>query len=555
MRPGRPRRIYSPARGYAIIEANPWTDLYPEPARPLMARIGQLLVRANLVSENNLARALGVQHFAGGRLGTLLLERGSVSEDDLGGTLAEQHGCEYAPWRVLGEVPPATIAALPAKFAIKHSAIPFERGEGYLKIALRDPSDLRILDELFFVTGRKILPAVAPEVRLYQALEKYYGERRTPRFAILAEKLSRPMRSPRGGGPSMPPPPVFFPDPPRREPAIPPPVEVWGEPADPELTASPIIHEWKLPDSRPAGWGGFTPAGPPAPVEVEAPETISWEEMSPSLWIPASDAEALAGTVASPGAAEPSAQPAAAEESKAAIEAAGPAAATPRPVEQPAGVAPVLPTAPMPASAHPAATPQPGPSAPAVEAVPRPIESAAAGSSPRARAPVRRPRLQGLPTPADFPDVAEAKDRDGIAAAALVAVARRFARVAVFVCKPASVCGWGASGDGVDVAELLKADIPWNEPSVFLNVRLSRAFYLGPLPPLPRHDPIIRAFGGSADECLVQPVFIKDKVVAFLYAEFPDAGASPLDLAYMRELAAAASAAFVNAIRLKKKEI
>src|SRR5262252_5815410 len=109
-----------------------------------MPRIGQLLVRANLVSENNLARALGVQHFAGGRLGTLLLERGSVTEDDLGATLAEQHGCEYVPWRVLGEVPPPTIAALPAKFAIKHSAVPYLRGEGYLKVALRSgrPEDL-----------------------------------------------------------------------------------------------------------------------------------------------------------------------------------------------------------------------------------------------------------------------------------------------------------------------------------------------------------------------------------------------------------------------------
>jgi len=152
-------------------------------------------------------------------------------------------------------------------------------------------------------------------------------------------------------------------------------------------------------------------------------------------------------------------------------------------------------------------------------------------------------------------DVLAARDRDAIAAAALLALARRFARVAVFVCKPESVCGWGATGEGVDVAELLKTEIPWGEPSVFLNVRLSRSFYLGPLPPLPRHDPIVQAFGGRADECLVQPVFIKDKTVAFFYAEFPGAGASPLDLAYMRELASAAATAFVAAIRLKKREI
>src|SRR5713101_3286355 len=181
-----------------------------------MARIGQLLVRADIVSENNLARALGIQHFAGGRVGTLLLERGSIDEDSLGKTLALQHGCEYVSWRVLAEIPPIVIAALPAKFAIKHAAVPYERGENYLKLALRDPGDLRILDELFFVTGRKILAGVAPEVRIYQALEKYYGERRTPRYAILAEKISRPARTAKAQAAILPPPPDFFPSPRRK---------------------------------------------------------------------------------------------------------------------------------------------------------------------------------------------------------------------------------------------------------------------------------------------------------------------------------------------------
>ena len=77
-----------------------------------------------------------------------------------------------------------------------YAAILYDRGENFVKIALRDPSDLRVLDELFFVVGKKIVVGVAPEVRIYQALEKYYGKLRTPRFAILAEKLSRPEAAP-----------------------------------------------------------------------------------------------------------------------------------------------------------------------------------------------------------------------------------------------------------------------------------------------------------------------------------------------------------------------
>src|SRR5712691_9217209 len=250
-----------------------------------MARLGQLLVRADLVSENHLARALGIQHFAGGRLGTLLLERGSIEEDSLGKTLALQHGCEYIPWRRLAEIPPSVIAALPAKFAIKHAAVPYERGENSLRVALRDPGDLRILDELFFVTGRKIVAGVAPEVRIYQALEKYYGERRTPRYAILAEKLSRPVRPSRSTANAPPPPPEFFPSPPRKP--APGPQEVWGDAADADTAEPPIIQSWKMPDQVIGGWAGTVSPGfdvsPP-----QEPETISWEEMPaiPSLWMP-----------------------------------------------------------------------------------------------------------------------------------------------------------------------------------------------------------------------------------------------------------------------------
>ncbi|MGH9367871.1 MAG: hypothetical protein ACRD3M_09385, partial [Thermoanaerobaculia bacterium] len=246
-----------------------------------MTRLGQLLVRADLVSENHVARALGVQHFAGGRIGTLLLERGALHEDDLGRTLAQQHDCECVPWTLLGNVAPAAIAALPAKFAIRHCAVPWDRGEGFLRIALRDPSDLRILDELFFVTGRKIIPGMAPEVRIFHALEKYYGERRTPRYAILAEKLSRISSRPVARPPGPPPPPDFFPEsPPRVAPAAAP---LGGaEGANPPEIAAAV----RIPDAPVTPWAPVTPSSPGASGEPEE-EMISWDELSPpALWIP-----------------------------------------------------------------------------------------------------------------------------------------------------------------------------------------------------------------------------------------------------------------------------
>jgi hypothetical protein len=439
-----------------------------------MPRLGVILVRAGAVSEENVHRALAVQGFTGGRIGTLLLERGSVSEDDIGKALSEQHGCEYVPWRTLGSIAPAVIAALPAKFAIRHSAVPVEVGEGFVRVVLRDPANLRVLDELFFVTGKKIVPAAAPEVRIYQALEKCYGERRTPRFAILAEKLSRPV-TPSVIKKPLPPPPDFS--------AASQNLPGFAPPVPRETEDDGLPQTWSVPDLPTVGWGGL-PAPPEGPVEAE-PESIPWEEL--------------------PGG-----------ESRAILE--GPGAGAPLPP-------------PLPPSSwrRTSSTPRDAPAAP-----------------PDA----------GMPTAADFSEMLAARDRDGVFDAALRTMRRRFARSAVFAVRPDGIAGWSGAGERVDARALRSLEIPWSEPSIFLNVRMSRGFYLGPLPPLPRHDALAAALGGWPTECVVQPVLIREKSVAFLYAECAGTqGATPADLTYLRELAGAAAASLAASIRLKKKQV
>jgi hypothetical protein len=501
-----------------------------------MTRLGQLLVRADLLSENHLARALGVQHFAGGRIGTLLLERGAVHEDDLGRVLGEQHACDYVPWNVLGNVSPAAIAVLPAKFAIRHSAVPWDRGEGFIKIALRDPSDLRILDELFFVTGRKVIPCAAPEVRIYQALEKYYGERRTPRYAILAEKLSRVTARP-GGRTAPPPPPDFFPD---EGPSSLPSRARAGDGAGAEGVKE-IPSTARMPDAPVTPWAPVSTGAPLSPDTEE--EMISWEELSPpSMWIPGPISE------------EPPRPPARRTRPPAPVEAkpAAPAAAEPLPPPAAPPPPPPAPVAPEPPSPRPHFAEAPPPAA-APRPLPPPVPSPPPPTPPRlARAaPPGATRL--APEIFDFPDVHAGSDRSAVVAAALAALANRFPRVALFGSKPDKIVGLAGAGVKVDAAKVVTIAIPWADPSVFLNVRLSRAFYLGPLPPLPRHRTIAAVMGKPADECVVQPVWIKDKPVAFLYAEFdPDRGATPMDLAYLRGLAEATASALAASIRSKR---
>jgi hypothetical protein len=434
-----------------------------------MPRIGVLLVRAGAATEESVKRALAIQGFAGGRLGTLLLEKGSVSEDDLGAALAEQHHCEYVPWRVLGSIPATVAAAMPAKFAIRHSAVPVEVGEGFLRVALRDPGNLRILDELFFVTGKKILVAVAPEVRIYQALERLYGERRTPRFAILAEKLSRPI-APSVIRRPLPPPPDFS--------APPGPPMPGGPPSVPEPSDEPPVPgSLRVPDVPPVGWGGLPP--PPAAAQEPEPDSIPWEELPASpAWPPPGNDAAL------------------------------------------------------PPSPAPTGTETGSPRTPSRET-----------SAP-------------MPVLPEFPAVRACRTRDEVFGAVLEALRKRFRVSAVFAARHEGVAGWGGAGEGGELAALRSFVLPWDQPSLFLNVRTSRSFYLGPLPPLPRHRDLAAALGGWPAECLLQPVVLRDRVVAFIYGECASPqGATPADLAYVRQLAADAAEGLAESIRLGKKRV
>jgi hypothetical protein len=289
--------------------------------------------------------------------------------------------------------------------------------------------------------------------------------------------------------------------------------------AEPPRSAEPSADTAPVPEETPPGPApAEEPVRPVASAVPEAEEPVFFREPAP----------APAPTPSSPS------------------EPAGEQAETPAEVSS----IPSATSAPTVLSAAPVPEPEPPPTEPL------PVETPQAVPPSPAPAPVSAAALAAMPSATDFPQVTAAIDRDAIATAALRALARRFVRAAVFVSRPDSVTAWGGLGEGVSAEELRDISIPWKDPSIFLNIRLSRSFYLGPLPPLPRHESIAIAMGGWPEECLIQPVYLKDKPVAFLYAEFSgDQGATPMDLAYMRELAAAASSAFVAAIRLKKREI
>jgi hypothetical protein len=164
-------------------------------------------VQRGWASPEDVQLAIHSQATTGGRLGTCLLERNALTEDVLVKALSEVHRLPAAGAEDLRGIPDETIAALPAKVAIRCHAIPFQAFGTLVHVAMLDPRDLNCQDELAFALGKRVQPYVAAEVRIRQALDRYYGESCPARYATLADRLDHARylwRSGEAGAPAPP---------------------------------------------------------------------------------------------------------------------------------------------------------------------------------------------------------------------------------------------------------------------------------------------------------------------------------------------------------------
>ncbi|MCM2269130.1 MAG: hypothetical protein NDJ75_03435, partial [Thermoanaerobaculia bacterium] len=159
--------------------------------REQAAKLGELLAARGKLDREVLLRALRHQRSAGGRLGTCLLEIEAVGEDDLLAVLSDQLKVPFLSADDLRAIPADAIRLVPAKTASKLCAVPVRASASQLVIAMRDPLDLAGLDELAFVSGRRIRAHVALEARLHEALARFYRLDTPRRFVQLADRLNR----------------------------------------------------------------------------------------------------------------------------------------------------------------------------------------------------------------------------------------------------------------------------------------------------------------------------------------------------------------------------
>jgi len=136
-------------------------------------KIGELLVRENLITPVQLQKALEEQKRTGGRLGANLCKLGFIKEEQLTEFLSKQYGVPAVNLKEF-EIDPEVIKLVPEEVARKHMGIPVNRAGNTLIVAMADPSNIFAMDDIKFLTGYNVEVVVAPENAIKEAIDKYY---------------------------------------------------------------------------------------------------------------------------------------------------------------------------------------------------------------------------------------------------------------------------------------------------------------------------------------------------------------------------------------------
>lgn len=136
-------------------------------------RLGEMLVKSNLITEDQLKKALAQQTSSGGRLGSNLVKLGYISEEDITSFLSKQYGVPSINLAHF-EIDAAVIKLVPAEIAQKHMVIPINRKGNCLTVAVADPSNIFAIDDVHFLSGFPTKPVVATETQIRNAIDRYY---------------------------------------------------------------------------------------------------------------------------------------------------------------------------------------------------------------------------------------------------------------------------------------------------------------------------------------------------------------------------------------------
>ena len=140
----------------------------------LERKLGDLLLGDGVVSQEQLEQAAQRQKETGDSMVHTLIEIGAVTEWEMAATLGKQLN---VPFITLShyEIDPDILESIPRDLVMKYRIIPVDRSDDVLTIALSDPTNIHLLDDLRVLTKCQIVPVISFESDINDAIERYYS--------------------------------------------------------------------------------------------------------------------------------------------------------------------------------------------------------------------------------------------------------------------------------------------------------------------------------------------------------------------------------------------
>lgn len=158
-------------------------------AKEKYLRLGELLIQEGLINDEQLEKAISVQKQEGRRLGEILVKLGMVKEEQLVTVLAKQINIPYFSLGT-GMLRPVSSQDLEHTIsqdvAYKNLVLPLSRTLNSLTVAMCDPLDIILLDNLKRMTGCEINPVIATKSDITKAIEEFYGKSALLKSAVEA---------------------------------------------------------------------------------------------------------------------------------------------------------------------------------------------------------------------------------------------------------------------------------------------------------------------------------------------------------------------------------
>ena len=140
----------------------------------MSSKLGELLLREKIIDSEKLRQAIDYQKKNNLPISSALVALGFLTEEEIAQALSRQLGYPYIDLDQF-EVFPEVISLIPAETAKRNLVMPIHKIKSFLTLAMVDPTDLEVIEDIRFRTGLSVQPVISTETGVTNAINKYYG--------------------------------------------------------------------------------------------------------------------------------------------------------------------------------------------------------------------------------------------------------------------------------------------------------------------------------------------------------------------------------------------